>query len=63
MNATEHLDEPRAEPDFEAQDELGEWAVENAELLSTLAAAPEKKKPSRKVALCIPAIPSTDETA
>jgi hypothetical protein len=32
----EPLDTPRAEPDFEAADELAEWAVENAAALAKL---------------------------
>jgi len=33
MNHPEVMEAPRAEPDFEAQDEMAEWAVENAERL------------------------------
>lgn len=32
----EPLEPPRAEPDFEAQDELSDWAVEHAEMLAGL---------------------------
>jgi len=36
MAPLEHLDEPRAEPDFDAQDEMADWAVDNAERVAQL---------------------------
>ncbi len=35
---TDTLDPPRAEPDYEAADEMAEWAVEHAAALAQLAA-------------------------
>ncbi len=50
MNHPEVMEAPRAEPDFEAQDEMSEWAVANAERLAQLWPPPETTMPPQEVA-------------
>jgi len=45
MTGPELLDSPRVSSDFEAADEMAQWAVDNAELLATLRGPTPRKTP------------------
>lgn len=50
MTGPEFLDSPRSGPDFDAADEMAQWAVDNADLLATLHGPSPKKMPPQRVA-------------
>lgn len=49
MTGPEFLDSPRSGPDFDAADEMAQWAVDNAELLAMMHASSPKRPVTQSI--------------